>query len=162
MKSICFLFIILLTTILFSQNGRFENYLNELNDEFQIRQIQPDSLEYIKPLLLDIREIEEYKVSHIKNANYAGYNDFSIDQFESINKDTTIVVYCSVGYRSSEVAQKLIEAGFKDVRNLYGGIFQWINQEREIVKDSVITDSLHTYNKKWGRYITNKNIIKIH
>ena len=162
MKSICFLFIILLTTILFSQNGRFENYLNELNDEFQIRQIQPDSLEYIKPLLLDIREIDEYKVSHIKNANYAGYNDFSIDQFESINKDTTIVVYCSVGYRSSEVAQKLIEAGFKDVRNLYGGIFQWINQEREIVKDSVITDSLHTYNKKWGRYITNKNIIKIH
>jgi len=160
MKSIWFLLFVLMTTILFSQNRRFERYLNELNEEFQIRQIQPDSLEFSNSLLLDIREIEEYEVSHIKNANYAGYNDFSIEQFESINKDTTIVVYCSVGHRSSKVAQKFIEAGFKDVRNLYGGIFQWINLGREIVKDSVLTDSLHTYNERWGRYITNKNIIK--
>ena len=152
---------VIFATTLYSQNRRFERYLSELKDEFKIAQIQPDSLELVKPLLLDIREKEEFEISHIKNAVHAGYYDFSVSQFESVNKDTTIVVYCSVGYRSSKVAQKLIEAGFKDVRNLYGGIFKWINQEREIVKDSSPTDSIHTYNKRWGRFITNKKIKKI-
>ena len=160
MKYIWFLSIVLFTTILFSQDNEFETYLVDLTSEFQINQIQPDSLEVMNPLILDIREKEEYEVSHIENAIYAGYEDFSIDQFQSINKDTTIVVYCSVGYRSSIVAEQLIEAGFIDVRNLYGGIFKWANQGREIVKDSVITDTLHTYDEVWGRYITNKNVIK--
>jgi rhodanese-related sulfurtransferase len=161
MKIKWFLLFVLITTTLLSQNRRFERYLKELKDEFKIVQIQPDSLEFVNPLLLDIREKEEFEISHIKNAVFSGYYDFSVDQLESVSKDTTIVVYCSVGFRSSKVAQKLIEAGFKDVRNLYGGIFKWINQERVIIKESTPTDSIHTYNKRWGRYITNKNIIKI-
>ena len=78
-------------------------------------------------LIRELREKEEYDISHIKNAKYAGYYKFSLDQLNSIDKDTTIVVYCSVGYRSSKIAKKLIQAGFKDVRNLYGGIFKWVN-----------------------------------
>ena len=151
----------LMITISFSQNRRFERYLTELQNEFQVPQISPDSLENIKPLILDIREKKEYDISHIKDAQYAGYYKFSLDQLNSIDKDATIVVYCSVGYRSSKIAKKLLQAGFKDVRNLYGGIFKWVNQNREIVKNSTSTDSLHTYNKRWARYITNKSIIKI-
>jgi len=158
---ICFFLYVLFSSFVFSQDSNFENYLKDLKDEFHVKQILPDSLELIKPLLLDTREIEEYEISHIKNAIYAGYEEFFIDQFDSLNKDTTIVVYCSVGYRSSEVALKLINAGFKDVRNLYGGIFKWANQGREIVKDSVATDTLHTYDKDWGRYVINENVIKI-
>jgi len=161
MKINWLLILVVLTTTLFSQNRRFERYLNELNEEFGIDQIQADSLQHVNHMLLDIREKEEFEISHINNAVHAGYYEFSVEQFESVNKDTTIVVYCSVGYRSSKVAQKLIEAGFKDVRNLYGGIFKWVNQERKIQKDSTPSDSIHTYNKRWGRYITNKNIIKI-
>ncbi len=151
----------LMITISFSQNRRFERYLTDIQNEFQVPQISADSLENIKPLILDIREKEEYDISHLKNAKYAGYYNFSLDQLNSIDKVTTIVVYCSVGYRSSKIAKKLIQAGFKDVRNLYGGIFKCVNQNREILKNSTSTDSLHTYNKKWARYITNKSIIKI-
>lgn len=155
------IFYSLIVSTVFAQNNRFERYLNELEEEFEIEQIHPDSLKYLKTLLIDTREIEEFEVSHIPGAIYAGYYDFNVEQLDKINKDTTIVVYCSVGYRSSKIANKLIDNGFKDVRNLYGGIFMWINQEREIVKNNTPTDTIHTYNKRWGRYITNKNLIKI-
>ena len=116
-------FLILISLSVFAQNRRFERYLNELKEEFNIIQINSDSLEKLNTVLLDTREKEEFDTSHIPNAIYAGYYDFSIEQFNALNKDTTVVVYCSVGYRSSVVAEKLIEAGFTDVRNLYGGIF---------------------------------------
>ena len=161
MKVKYLLIFFIISTILFAQNRRFERYLNELKEDFGVTQIHSDSLKYTNSILLDTREPEEFKVSHIPDAVHTGYYDFSIEDFYHLNKDTTIIVYCSVGYRSSKIAQKLIDAGFKDVRNLYGGIFMWVNQNREVMKDSVVTDSIHTYNKRWGRYITNQNIIKI-
>lgn len=151
----------LATTISFTQDQNFERYLIDLRKEFQVPQISPDSLKIISPVILDTREKEEFDISHIGNAINVGYDDFSLNQLNLINKDTTIVVYCSVGYRSSKIAQTLIDAGFKDVRNLDGGIFKWVNQNNEIVKNSIKTDSLHTYNTRWGRYISNKNTIKI-
>jgi rhodanese-related sulfurtransferase len=37
------------------------------------------------------------------------------------------VVYCSLGIRSKTVAHKLIQGGYTNVFNLYGGIFEWKN-----------------------------------
>jgi rhodanese-related sulfurtransferase len=37
-------------------------------------------------------------------------------------------VYCSIGKRSDEITKMLGEAGFTNARNLYGGIFEWVNQ----------------------------------
>ena len=62
MKILFILLFVLATTITFSQINEFETYLIELKDDFQVEQIQPDSLKYIDPLLLDIRESEEYEV----------------------------------------------------------------------------------------------------
>jgi rhodanese-related sulfurtransferase len=155
------LLIFLAITISFSQDQNFESYLNELQNEFQVPQISPDSLKNISPVILDTRERVEFDISHIDNAINIGYNGFSLERLNAFDKDTTIVVYCSVGYRSSKIAQILIDAGFNDVRNLDGGIFKWVNQNNEIVNHSIKTDSLHTYNKRWGRYVSNKNIVKI-
>ena len=46
---------------------------------------------------------------------------------EDIARESTIVVYCSVGYRSEKIAEELDKLGFTNVSNLYGGIFEWIN-----------------------------------
>lgn len=43
--------------------------------------------------------------------------------------------------------------GFKNVSNLYGGIFEWVNQAHEIVNDSGKTDSVHAYNRFWGMWL---------
>ena len=78
--------------------------------------------------LLDIRTREEFAVSHLKDARFIDYDKFNINQVQDIPRDAKVVVYCAVGYRSEKVGEKLKAAGYEDVSNLYGGIFQWKNE----------------------------------
>ena len=106
-------------------------------------------------VFLDTREKEEFKVSHIEGAIHVGYNNLDLSEVEKLPKNTPIVVYCSVGYRSGKVTEKLMESGFTNVKNLYGGIFEWSNQERKLVDQSgKTTEKVHAYNKRWGRWVT--------
>jgi rhodanese-related sulfurtransferase len=105
-------------------------------------------------LFLDAREWNEYEVSHIKNASYVGYDHFEINKLNSIDKKNKIVVYCSVGYRSEKISEKLKKAGFTDVSNLYGGIFEWVNQGYPVVDGKEkVTENIHAYNKTWGVWL---------
>jgi rhodanese-related sulfurtransferase len=109
-------------------------------------------------LFLDAREWNEFQVSHIKNARYVGYDQFEIGKLQSIDKNQKIVVYCSVGYRSEKIAEKLKEAGFSDVSNLYGGIFEWVNQGNTVVDENGnATENIHAYSKTWGVWL-NKGV----
>jgi rhodanese-related sulfurtransferase len=104
--------------------------------------------------LLDTRSPEEYEVSHIAKARFIDYNKFGIQDVADIPKDATVVVYCSVGYRSERIGEKLLKMGFEDVSNLYGGIFQWKNEDRQVVNlQNQPTDSVHTYNRRWSRWL---------
>ena len=106
-------------------------------------------------LLLDAREKKEYDVSHIEGAKYVGYDHFKVNRLKDVNKSTPIVVYCSVGYRSEKVGEQLKEAGFTNVLNLYGGIFDWKNKDYPIVdSNSQKTEKIHAYNKSWGKWLT--------
>lgn len=107
-------------------------------------------------LILDAREKEEYNVSHIESAKYIGFNDFNKDRFNAlkVNKNTTIVVYCSLGIRSHQIAEKIKKMGYTSIYNLYGGIFQWKNENRKIVNSNEkTTDSIHAFSKEWGVYL---------
>jgi rhodanese-related sulfurtransferase len=105
-------------------------------------------------VFLDAREKSEFEVSHIKNAVWIGYDDFNLSRVEDIPKDAQVVVYCSVGYRSEKVTKKLQEAGFTSVRNLYGGLFEWINQDNIIVGPSnANTTKVHAFDKFWGVWL---------
>ena len=110
-------------------------------------------------LIFDTREKEEYMVSHIPGALWVGYSTFEMDSLKRhYPKDTTIVVYCSVGIRSENIGEELIEHGFTDVHNLYGGIFEWKNLGRPVV-DSLgnDTENVHAYSKYWGHLLTQAN-----
>jgi rhodanese-related sulfurtransferase len=109
-------------------------------------------------VLLDIRSADEYKVSHLKGAQMIDYDRFEKNDIKDIPLDSKIVVYCSVGYRSETIGEKLLEIGYKDVKNLYGGIFQWKNEGFDVVNEnSIETDSVHAYNKSWSKWL-NKGI----
>jgi rhodanese-related sulfurtransferase len=96
-----------------------------------------------QPLILDCRSEEEFAVSHIAGAiRVQGWKNETI-ALKDIPKSTPIVVYCSVGYRSSKVVQKLMEEGFQEVFNLEGGIFQWANEGH-------LNERVHPYSKSWG------------
>ncbi|MFN0214471.1 MAG: rhodanese-like domain-containing protein [Saprospiraceae bacterium] len=103
---------------------------------------------------LDAREAREYAVSHIDGAIPVGYDFFKVENLpQGLSKDQRIVVYCSVGYRSEKVAEKLQKAGFSNVSNLYGGIFEWVNQGFEVVNHSGVTKDVHAYDRTWGVWL---------
>ena len=68
-------------------------------------------------------------------------------------RDAPIVTYCSVGYRSSAVAERLEEQGYTRVWNLEGSIFEWANQGLPVVRDGEEVSQVHPYNRRWGRLL---------
>jgi rhodanese-related sulfurtransferase len=105
-------------------------------------------------VLLDTRTVDEFKVSHLHNARFVDYDYFNQKSLDDLDRNSPVVVYCAVGYRSERIGEKLLSMGFKDVRNLYGGIFEWVNESYPVENSQGIkTDSVHTYNKEWSRWL---------
>jgi len=105
-------------------------------------------------VFLDTREPEEFAVSHIKDAKWVGYKDFNTKIVSSISKQTSIIVYCSVGYRSEKVGEKLLKAGYTNVYNLYGSLFEWVNQGYPVYKNrNELTSDVHTYSRSWEKWV---------
>lgn len=105
-------------------------------------------------LFLDARERTEYNVSHIKNSKWVGYDTFDANVLKGVDKNKKIVVYCSVGYRSEKITKKLNGLGYKNVANLYGGLFEWANQGEKVYdNDNEVTLKVHTYNKAWSKWL---------
>jgi rhodanese-related sulfurtransferase len=114
-------------------------------------------------IILDAREILEYNASHIPKAIHIGYDAFDLKSMKNISKDKKIVVYCTIGYRSEKIGEKLKKDGFKNVWNLYGSILEWSNQDFELVdKNQKPTKRVHTYNKSWGKWLLNPKYQKVY
>lgn len=73
-------------------------------------------------VLIDVRTVDEFNREHIPNAV-----NIPLDQIEDINydKNTTIIVYCQSGLRSSEAVSKLVQMGYTSLYNLDGGLLNW-------------------------------------
>lgn len=112
-------------------------------------------------ILLDTRDQEEYDISHIKGARRAGYDDFNLDEWTYLEKDKPIVLYCSVGYRSEKIGERFLSAGYHHVYNLYGSIFAWVNKGYPVVKSvDAPTKEVHTYNRRWSKWVINNDFKK--
>lgn len=140
-----------------TQSGAFNLTLKTLLSHTVTEISVPEAVE-ANALFMDAREWNEYTVSHIKNSLFVGYENFRSDSLASIKKDQKIIVYCSVGYRSEKISEKLMDAGFTDVSNLVGGIFEWVNQGHSIVDSREnTTQNIHAYNKTWGVWLNKGN-----
>lgn len=108
-------------------------------------------------ILLDTRKREEFEVSHLEKAVWVGFQQFELENIQNKIPDTTapIVVYCSIGVRSEEIGEKLQKAGYSNVKNLYGGIFEWKNQGNAVVDSTKqATERVHAFSKHWGKLLT--------
>ena len=104
-------------------------------------------------VFLDAREPKEYEISHLTQSTLVGYDHFDLKKVPAMPKDTPIIVYCSVGYRSEKIAEKLIQAGYTNVSNMYGGIFEWVNESQPVYDQNGPTQRVHAYNKAWGIWL---------
>ncbi|HEY9846446.1 MAG TPA: rhodanese-like domain-containing protein [Candidatus Caenarcaniphilales bacterium] len=109
---------------------------------------QPDTQ---KPVLLDTRTEAEYAVSHLLGAHRIAPD--TQDVFLELARDTPIVTYCSVGYRSGLVAVRLQAAGYTQVVNLEGSIFQWANEGRPVYQNDQAVRQVHPYKPFWGHLL---------
>jgi len=119
--------------------------------------VQELAMPKTEAIILDAREPKEYETSHIKNAIHIGYNNFNVETVSRIikNKDEQIVVYCSLGIRSENIAKKLKKAGYNNVYNLYGGIFEWKNKDFNVYNsEGTETENIHVFSKKWNQWLT--------
>ncbi|KAL3856261.1 hypothetical protein ACJMK2_011035 [Sinanodonta woodiana] len=126
--------------------------------------------------VLDTRSTNEYCVSHIPEAvqvDYAAKAEEILKNVPQLNTDTkaNVVCYCSVGYRSSVVADKL-DKYFQQqaseqnkeknvsVYNLEGSLFKWANEGRPMMDcNDQATKYAHPFNSVFGKLLK-KEIIK--
>lgn len=110
-----------------------------------------DAKNRAQPVLLDVRTKAEFNVSHIHGARRIDPSA-SADAID-LPKDQAIVTYCSVGYRSGSFAKKLRDAGYKNVQNMSGSIFEWANEGHPVERDGKRVDKVHPYNGTWGKLL---------
>ena len=96
--------------------------------------------------LIDTRQKEEFLVSHLPEAE--PIPDLATAK-ATLNPEQPIVAYCSVGYRSSRLAEQLQTLGYNQIWNLEGSIFQWANEGRPLVNHQQPTRTVHPYSKNW-------------
>jgi len=106
------------------------------------------------PLLLDARSSEEYAVSHLRGALSSPDESSALAALSGAQPEREIVVYCSVGMRSSALAEHLAARGFTHAKNLEGGIFAWANAGLPTYRGEGRVEErvseVHPFDARWG------------
>lgn len=101
-------------------------------------------------VLVDVRRAEEYAVSHITGAERFDEHMEDAELAQRWPPDTQIVVYCSIGYRSSALARRLASLGYENVSNLEGSLFLWAAAGHRIERQGEVARHVHPYSRLWA------------
>jgi rhodanese-related sulfurtransferase len=77
--------------------------------------------------ILDVREPSEWTQFHIPGATLIPLGDLP-NRLNEVPKDRQVVVVCRTGNRSAQGRDILLNAGFKNVTSMTGGMTQWQTQ----------------------------------
>jgi rhodanese-related sulfurtransferase len=144
-------------------NGNWDRLVKDIRLTFPtVKHVSTEELQKwmagndVKPLLIDRREREEFDVSHLPGAFHANNKEEALKIIEKEGKGRPVVVYCSVGYRSSVLARQLRKEGYTNVYNLEGSIFKWANEGRPVYQGDRQVHVVHPYDSKWKTYLDRK------
>lgn len=81
------------------------------------------------PVLLDVRTPQEVAQARLAETvvNIDFYAPDFTNDIAALNRNQTYVLYCRSGQRTSHVAQLMTDLGFRDVRELSGGLIGWVD-----------------------------------
>jgi rhodanese-related sulfurtransferase len=105
------------------------------------------------PVLLDARTPTEFRVSHLRGARFVEFDSIAKETFADLPRSQPVVVYCAVGARSERLGERLHVLGFRHVRNLYGGLFEWVNEGYPVYNATGITTNVHPYSAMWSPWL---------
>ncbi len=110
----------------------------ESKEMFQMKQANQDFI------LIDCRELEEWKTAHIEFANFiplssfeTGWSTFISEQ--KVSKGSKLIIQCRSGKRSMKVCEYLATKGYTDLTNLSDGILGWQANQFPMIGDGIIT-----------------------
>lgn len=151
-----------------------QQQLDEIHQEIvqdypRLDHLDPSRLESLasqrQVVIFDVREADEFAVSHLEGAIRVD-PDIDAEGFSTLFgeslKGKDVVFYCSVGRRSSRLADRIADdlfaSGSGDVYNLRNGIFGWHNKEMPLVAEphpqqKQPTSLIHPYNRRWGQLL---------
>ena len=83
-------------------------------------------IENKKVQLVDVRTPREYISGHLKGAKNIDVLSSSFNtEFNKLNKEKAVYLYCRSGSRSRQSANKLAVMGFTEIYDLKGGILRY-------------------------------------
>jgi molybdopterin/thiamine biosynthesis adenylyltransferase/rhodanese-related sulfurtransferase/molybdopterin converting factor small subunit len=77
--------------------------------------------------IVDVREPQEFQICRIPGTTLIPLGDIP-KRFNELDPDAEIIVHCKSGTRSAKAADFLRSVGFSQVKNLKGGIIDWIDK----------------------------------
>lgn len=102
------------------------------------------------PLLLDIRTPEEFADGRLEGAIRVDSVGEALRHLRMRPAGVSAVLYCSVGHRSSALADALLARGAGSIYNLEGSLFEWANEGQPVVASDGRTGKVHPYDRRWG------------
>ena len=85
-------------------------------------------------ILVDVRTIEEYESGHIQDAiNFDFYSESFQKEILSLDKSSSIILYCRTQNRSTKTANYLKESGYNEITVIAGGITSWVKNGNDLV-----------------------------
>ena len=102
------------------------------NEGEKVEEITVHELKHLKEekkeiTLIDVREPHEYEICKIESSKLIPLNILD-NKLSELDPNQEYVIHCKMGGRSEKAVRKLKEYGFKNVKNLKGGIIEWIDQ----------------------------------
>jgi adenylyltransferase/sulfurtransferase len=80
-----------------------------------------------KLFILDVREPNEYQINKIQGSTLIPLGELP-RRYQELPKDVEIITQCKMGGRSAKAQDFLKSVGFAKVKNLKGGILDWIDK----------------------------------
>ena len=104
---------------------------SEMNVISDTQFIEIQETDYV---LVDVRTVEEYESGHIQDAvNFDFYSESFQKEILSLNKSSSIILYCRTQNRSTKTANFLKENGYKEITVIAGGITSWVKNGNDLV-----------------------------
>ena len=151
-----FISLLLLSILFIRCNGQTSSAVNTIDAKSFAEKLKTNE----NPQLLDVRTPEEYSVDRIGNAKNVNWNgDDFVAKVNSYDKSKPIFVYCKVGGRSAQAANKLAELGFKEIYNLNGGIMKWNAENNANTMPS--SNIIGICDQEYGELIKSSNRVMI-
>jgi adenylyltransferase/sulfurtransferase len=77
-------------------------------------------------LILDVREPNEYQINKIPGSTLIPLGELP-RRYQELDRNREIIAQCKMGGRSAKAMDFLRSVGFTRVKNLRGGILEWID-----------------------------------